>query len=433
MNDSLAKRYGFQVLAAGWLALFCLFGYRAIFAMLKGPMASEMGWNSAQVTLGYSIMMVFYALTSLVCGKINDKWGPRPAYFFGALLGAIGFYGTSLMSGYMAYLIVFGIIGGIGTGMLWISATVSARQWYVGATFGKKFALVFMGGPMAQILLSLLVRRILANGDADAWRVSMRVLALIILVALLIAAFIVKRKPETYGAKPFGDLPAPAGSKPYIWKMSAAFKTFPLWTCIVAFLSSQIGEFLIWTQTISYWRQDLKMSLDAATNMYVLIGIVGIFAIPLYGVFADKLVQKFGNEAKGRKIAIFISALIGIFACIMLLMQSQVPFLGYVAAIAFAVYWGAIPSCSVGYTASIYGRATLGAIWGTCTLIVNGIGPFTGSFVGGYLADISGSYTYSIYFAMGSFVISGLVATIMPLSVKTPELKQKEVAIEQHA
>lgn len=418
MNEGMAKKYGIQTLAAAWLALFCLFGYRAIFAILKGPMAEEMQWSSAQVTLGYSIMMVLYALTSLVCGKINDKWGARPAYFFGAVLGALGFYGTSMLSSYMAYLVIFGIIGGIGTGMLWISATISSRQWYVGATFGKMFALVFMGGPMAQIVLSLGVRHILASGGDDAWRLAMKCLAAIILVALLIAAAIVKKRPETYGLKPFGDVPAPAGTKACVWKLGDAFKTLPVWSILIVFLTAMIGEFLIWTQIVSYWRQDLGMSLDNATYMFIMIGLVGIFAIPLYGVFADKLVKSIGNEAKGRKLAIFISAVIGIVACILLLLQKNANFLGYVAAVAFAVYWGAIPAGAVGYTGSIYGRATLGSIWGMCTLIGNGIGPFTGSLIGGWLADVSGSYTYSIIFAMGAFIVSGVVALIMPLSVR---------------
>ena len=36
-----SKRYGLMVVGASWLAVFCLFGYRATFAMLKEPMAAE--------------------------------------------------------------------------------------------------------------------------------------------------------------------------------------------------------------------------------------------------------------------------------------------------------------------------------------------------------------------------------------------------------
>lgn len=42
MSDK-RKIYGWSVVAASWLALFCLFGYRATFAILKVPMSADMG------------------------------------------------------------------------------------------------------------------------------------------------------------------------------------------------------------------------------------------------------------------------------------------------------------------------------------------------------------------------------------------------------
>lgn len=55
-----------------------LFGYRATFAILKGPMAITLGWSASQVTLGYSLMRVFYAVTAYFSGMILDKWGTKP-------------------------------------------------------------------------------------------------------------------------------------------------------------------------------------------------------------------------------------------------------------------------------------------------------------------------------------------------------------------
>ncbi|MDD2324161.1 MAG: MFS transporter, partial [Bacteroidales bacterium] len=88
------------------------------------------------------------------------------------------------------------------------------------------------------------------------------------------------------------------------------------------------------------------------------------------------------------------------------------------AAAIFAIYWAIVPGGVVGYTGAIYGRKTLGKIWGLATLIVMGIGPFLGSFIGGYLKDVTGSYTYSIYYAIGSFAVSILLAISLPLAIK---------------
>jgi uncharacterized membrane protein YfcA len=51
-------------------------------------------------------------------------------------------------------------------------------------------------------------------------------------------------------------------------------------------------------------------------------------------------------------------------------------------------------------------------------MIVMGIGPFLGSFIGGWMKDVSGSFTYSIYFALCSFIVSILLATSLPLKAE---------------
>ena len=92
--------------------------------------------------------------------------------------------------------------------------------------------------------------------------------------------------------------------------------------------------------------------------------------------------------------------------------------LGALSCVVFAMYWAVVPGGVVGYAGAVYGRATLGRIWGLATLIVMGIGPFAGSFIGGYLKDVSGSYTYSIVFALSAFVTSMLFASSLPLTTK---------------
>lgn len=50
-----------------------------------------------------------------------------------------------------------------------------------------------------------------------------------------------------------------------------------------------------------------------------------------------------------------------------------------------------------------------------------GIGPAVGSFMGGYLADATGNFVASIYFAMGSFIVAMVAALTMPKSIRRPD------------
>jgi OFA family oxalate/formate antiporter-like MFS transporter len=220
--------------------------------------------------------------------------------------------------------------------------------------------------------------------------------------------------------EPFGEIPGTGGSEnaEYEWEVKEAYSSYAIWGAILTFLTAMMGEFLIWTQVVSFWKEDIGMPLSNATGIYAVIGLIGIFSMPIMGVIADKVVSKVDNEAMGRKIMLIIGPFTGVLACLFLLQSGTSLINAYIACFIFAIYWAIVPGGIVGYTGAVYGRKTLGKIWGLATLIVMGIGPFTGSFIGGYLKDISGSYSYSIYFAMGSFVVSILFACSLPLVAK---------------
>jgi OFA family oxalate/formate antiporter-like MFS transporter len=475
MDERKAKLYGWSVVFASWLAVFCLFGYRATFAILKGPMGISLGWTQAQVTLGYSLMMVCYAVTAYFSGMILDKWGTKPVYGIAAVFGALGFLATAMISTQMAYLFTFGLLGGVATGMLWVTSTVSVRKWYVGKTYGTMWGIAFAGAPMAQFVLAQVVKPTLSatQGRLDlalkalipnastlagkemavamaaklkepatllnpavhdaiqsldhAWRSQMTILGIIVFIALVIAVLVAKQSPERYGLKPFGELPASSGPAPveYDWSIGEAFSKWAIWAAILTFLTSMMAEFLIWTQVVSYWTADVGFTLKKATNTYAIIGLIGIISMPVMGKVADKVVQAIGNEVKGRKAMLIVGPSTGVIACLFLLATGRSDIFAYIACFVFAVYWAIVPGGVVGYTGAVYGRKTLGKIWGLATMIVMGIGPFLGSFIGGWMKDVSGKFTYSIYFALGSFVVSILLATTLPLKAVPDPLGTK--------
>ncbi|SFC91929.1 Predicted arabinose efflux permease, MFS family [Clostridium uliginosum] len=419
MEKKNANHLGHMVVLASWLAVFCLFGFRSTFSVLQVPMSKGLGWQSSQLTLGYSLMMTVYAITAYFSGMIIDKWGTKPAYAIGAVCSCLGFFITSYAQSYLGYLIPYAIFAGVGTGMLWVSSTVSVRKWYVGKSYASMWGIAFMGAPVAQVVLSLSVKQVLKFTD---WRSAMRGLSVVVLIALIIAALVAKKNPENYDLEPFGiDSIKGNGSKDVgkVWSIKEAFSIFPIWGAILTFLGSMLGEFLIWTQVVKYWTVDVKMSLSTATNLYVIIGIAGIFTMPIMGRIADKMVGKYNNnEAKARKVMLIFAPIIGILACGFLLITKKSILFGIISCILFAIYWAIEPGGVAGYAGSIYGNKTLGKIWGLATLIVMAIGPAVGSFMGAYLYDLSGSYFNSIIFAACAFIFSAIIAISLPLSVK---------------
>lgn len=426
-SDKQQKVFRFSVIITSWLAVFCLFGYRATFALLKDPMSSQLGWNQAQVSLGYSLMMLFYAVTAFFSGLLLDRWGTRPAYIIAAIFSFFGFFLTSFINNFHLYLFSFGLLGGIATGMLWVTSTVSVRKWFVGKTYATYWGIVFIGAPLSQLFLTNLTSRVLEHPLYGDWRIAMRLLASIMLTAMFIAVLLAKRNPEHYGMKPLGfekNVAKDEGKEENnalhslnSSSISKSFSHYAIWGVILTFLFSMMAEFLIWTQIVSYWTADLSWERIDAVRAYSLIGLLGIATMPLMGIAADKLVKRFSSESPARKTMLIFGTITGFAACLILLIAMNYQIMVYIACLLFAVYWAIIPGGVVGYTGSIYGTKNLGKIWGLATLIVMGIGPFTGTFIGGWLKDVSGVYRYSIYFSLFSFLLGILFAATLPTKI----------------
>ena len=206
ISPEKARTYGLCTVISAWLAVFCLFGYRSSFSIMQKMIIADTGWTTMQVSLGYCLMMTIYAITAFFSGSLVDKRGCRPTYAIGAVTCFLGFFLTSMVnvaspSGFYLYLFTYGVFAGVGTGMLWVSSTISCRKWYVGARYGTMWGLAFMGAPMAQLILTLVLKPVLNN---MGWQVGMKVLAVIMAVFLIVASLIAKRTPDHYGVEPFG-------------------------------------------------------------------------------------------------------------------------------------------------------------------------------------------------------------------------------------
>ena len=105
MSEKDSTRSGLLVVVAAFLAYFVFFGYRSAFSVLLTPMTTDMGWDAAQVTSGYSIMMLLYAVTSYFSGMFFTKYGAKFCFGVGTIAGFLGYFVTSFAGSFLAYLV----------------------------------------------------------------------------------------------------------------------------------------------------------------------------------------------------------------------------------------------------------------------------------------------------------------------------------------
>lgn len=244
------------------------------------------------------------------------------------------------------------------------------------------------------------------------WRYAMQILALIVFISMIIASVISKNEPESYGFNLFKKIYS--SEKQIFWPTLEAFKKWSAVGVTFAFLTSMMGEFIIWSQAVNYWMDGSGLSLNKATNLFIMIGLFGLVAMPLMGKVQDILVSISVNEPRGRKLALIIAPCVGVCACILMILTSALIIAGYIATLAFAIYWATEPGSAAGYIGTVFGKRNMGHLWGFATLWSMGIGPFMGSYLGGQIYTWSRVYNYTILFALFCFSISALLALSLP-------------------
>lgn len=138
--------------------------------------------------------------------------------------------------------------------------------------------------------------------------------------------------------------------------------------------------------------------------------------MPLTGRASDALVKLMGAERPARRTMLALSPLFGIVGMLLALTGNlPVVVLGMVL---LAVYWGIEPGGAAGYAGTVFGGTSLGKIWGLATLIIMGIGPSLGTFMGAFLFDTFLSYVPALYFGIGAFVASTISALLLPTKVE---------------
>ncbi|GAC1598614.1 MAG: OFA family MFS transporter [Candidatus Velthaea sp.] len=147
------------VAAAG---LVCVLGPGALysFSLLSTPLTAAFGWSSTDVTWAFALANLCLALGGVVGGIFSDRFGPRYIAAIGIALWAAG-YGLcatlpqshSLIALYAFY----GVMGGVGCGMAYISALSAVIKWFPNAR-GFGGGLVIMGFGFGSFVYNTIVK-----------------------------------------------------------------------------------------------------------------------------------------------------------------------------------------------------------------------------------------------------------------------------------
>ncbi|HBT82356.1 MAG TPA: MFS transporter [Desulfuromonas sp.] len=149
-NEQTIKNRGWTVTMAGLginLALGILYAY----SMLKADIAKLLGANAGDP---YAFACLSFAVSMILGGKMQDKFGPRLTAILGGLFVGAGFIVCAQSTGYWGWVFGFGILAGLGFGFGYSAATPPAVKWFPTAKTGLIVGIVVAGFGIAPVYLA---------------------------------------------------------------------------------------------------------------------------------------------------------------------------------------------------------------------------------------------------------------------------------------
>src|SRR5438034_2742199 len=192
------------------LALGTLYGWSVFVA----PLEERFGWKRTETSMVFTIAVIAFALSFVVAGRIQDKYGPLGCSLAGGILVSLGFYLCSFTTSLNYLYFCFGVIGGLGNGFGYATPIPVMAKWFpdkrglaVGLAVGGYGAGSAIFGPRAQL-------KLIPNYGLPA---TFQILGAIFFVMTVTGAFLLKNPPPGY---------RPAGRAAATSKSAAAARDF---------------------------------------------------------------------------------------------------------------------------------------------------------------------------------------------------------------
>jgi len=393
--------FGWFVVVAAFVVLFLGFGIAYSFASFFDGLETDFQASRGDVSLIFSIAGFLYFSLGAISGPLSDRLGSRPVVAFGMLLIAGGLLASSFAQSLWQVYLSYGMAVGVGIGFAYVPSVGVLQRWFVrrrGLVTGLAVAGIGVGTLIAPPISRFLV-------EALGWRGAFQVLAGMVLVIGLAAAWMLYPSPAARGLYPDGEKTAVGeGASLSGMSLRGALATRPFWLLFAASSINAVGLFVPFVHLV-------KFSVDHGHDeswSVLLISLIGI------GSMSGRLTLGGLADRFGRHRSIIIMFL-GMALMHAWWYVSTSFWALSVYAVLFGLFYGGFVALAPALIADYYGAKNVGGILG---LQYSGIalGSLVGPVAAGFAFDLTGSYDLPI----AASAATAFLATAVILTSRSP-------------
>jgi MFS family permease len=389
------------------------------FGVFVEPLVELFGWSRGDISAAYSIAFIVGLPAVVIMGWLGDRYGARWLMIGAALLISVGTYLIGTITELWQFYVFYGFfVGSMGHAAFTVLLPVILTRWfdrYMGLAVGIYWAAMGIGPMIFAPLFRWLI-------DTRGWAQAFTLIAVIVGVILLAFSLLIRSSPREMGLAPYGAekspeeprAPAAGGVAPA--GLKEVLRQRPVWLLIAIHHLGCAGHSVILAHIVSMAIVQGVSGMEAAAVLSLVSGASAVSR------FASALIAaRFGGRV------LLTLALIGQSAPIVILFFAQEAWAFYAFAVIFGLCYGGE---MVGFpiiNRQLFGAAApLGTIY-SFEMVGAGTGMALGGWLGGFLFDVSGAYTWSISAAILTTCIGIPLAFALPRHQRPPSAGPKGV------
>ena len=371
-------------------------------SVLTKPIMEAMGFSLKDVTWTFSLAILFLGLSAGFLGSYVEKYGPRKSGLVSATFFCLGMLGTAfaLTQHSMTLMYLFyGVVGGIGLGVGYITPVSTLVKWFPNNR-GLATGLAIMGFGFASLIAGPVMQILIAKYGLIN---NFLILGCVYFVVMVTSALYLEPPKTTVDSsaatKHTVNQPTVTGPQYTAKEAMHTWKFAALWWIFFTNITCGIGLLAVASPMA---QEVIKMSPLEAASMVGIIGLLNGGGRIAWSTLSDYI---------GRRNTYVLFFAIQIVAFYMLASVTDSFLFQALIYIIITCYGGGF-SCMPAYLSDLFGTKQLSAIHGRI-LTAWGLAGIVGPLLLSLIYERTHSYSLTLYFFSGCFVVSLIVSLIL--------------------
>lgn len=406
MNES--KNFNRWLIVPGAILIQLCLGAIYAWSVFRKPLEAELNITSTQASLPFSFVLIFFALATVLGGRLQDKFGPRVVAIIGGILLALGMILASFAQNIVVLVIAYGVISGIGIGFAYVCPISAGVKWFPDKR-GLITGLAVAGFGAGALIVGPLARAMI---DSLGCFVTFRYLGITYLILIVIGALILRNPPVGY--KPAGWAPCQTTATTRVdFSAGQMLATGQFWLIWLSYFAGCATGLMIIGQTSPIAQELAKFTKEVAALGVSVLAIFNASGRIFWGRVSDII---------GRPRALFLMFLINAIAILGYFLIPAAPFVFWIGIALVGASFGGYLALYPAVAADYYGTKHSGVNYGL-VFTAYGVGGLLGNIFGPRVKEITGNYNPA--FILTAFLC--FAAAIIVLFLKPPRVEAKSV------